>query len=289
MDTLAEFMRNQSPFNFGFNNPMYFSDFAGTIPWPIPEIAKLLGITYRRKSKPDEFFGFIRDRNRDHYGLDLNFDGGGNTDLGAPIVATHDGRVARVIPLSANDGGGRVVVIESPDGSFLTKYMHLSSVTVTEGEEIDEGQTIGLMGGSAYGKELGRLVHLHYEIHRQNLNGSYSAINPWVNGAPIDPQKWIPQMGPFKNADAYNFGSSEVVLSPFLPPNFKTNIGKPDTDGGTSSGTTPSRSTVNPVPVTPQPITPIPNILPSGGTIPAPVTPNPPAFITPPRRPDGGF
>ncbi|MDA9970491.1 peptidoglycan DD-metalloendopeptidase family protein [Flavobacteriaceae bacterium] len=187
IDPFTEFMRNQSPYNFGFNNPIYFSDYGGTIPWPIPEFFK----TWRRKNAPDEYFGYIANRGRNHNGLDLNYSGGGNTDLGAPIVATHSGKVTRIISLETKDGGGRVVVIESPDGSFQTKYMHLSSVVVQAGQEISEGQTIGLMGGSAFGKEKGRTVHLHYEIHKRNSNGSYSAINPWDGSQPIDPQSWI--------------------------------------------------------------------------------------------------
>ncbi|UOY06612.1 hypothetical protein L0P88_22150 [Muricauda sp. SCSIO 64092] len=80
MDPLAEFMRNQSPFNFGFNNPIYFSDYAGTIPWPVPEMFRNW---YRRLGSP---FG-PRTRNgrtKNHNGVDINFSRGYNTDYGAP-------------------------------------------------------------------------------------------------------------------------------------------------------------------------------------------------------------
>lgn len=147
---------------------------------------------WARKKQPDEYFGYIKSRGRNHNGLDLNFSGGGNTDLGAPVLATHSGRVARIIPLSAKDAGGRIIVIESPDSSFETKYMHLSMICVQPGDEIDEGMTIGLLGGSGFGKELAYSAHLHYEVHK---NGK--AINPWdsANNRPVDPQTWIPQMG----------------------------------------------------------------------------------------------
>src|SRR5690606_11195506 len=149
MDPYMELMRKQSSYNYAFNNPIYFADYGG-IRWPVPEMFS----NWVRKNKPDEYFGFIKSRGRNHNGLDLNFSGGGNTDLGAPVLATHSRRVARIIPLNANDAGGQIIVLESPDGSFQTKYMHLSMICVQPGDEIDEGMTIGLLGGSGFGKEL---------------------------------------------------------------------------------------------------------------------------------------
>ncbi|UII76265.1 DUF6443 domain-containing protein [Flagellimonas sp. HMM57] len=293
MDPLAEFMRNQSPFNFGFNNPIYFSDFAGTIPWPVPEMFRNW---YRRLGSP---FG-PRTRNgrtRNHNGVDINFSGGYNTDYGAPILATHSGTVVRIH--STNEGAaGRYIEIESPDGSFMTRYLHLSSIAVEEGQEINEGQTIGLLGGSGFGYDKkikgGKgtyWAHLHYEIHR---NGS--PINPvGSDGALIDPQRWIPQMGPFINAEAYNFGSSWGIFDiPFTTPDQGGQTSSSgSSSGSSSSGSSTTREPVSPVPVNQQPITPIPVTPPSGGggTIPTPSpTPTPPpAPIPRPNCVDCGF
>lgn len=209
IDPYAELMRSQSPYNYGFNNPVYFSDHAGNIPWPVPEAWKNWIIAnlshWRTRSRPS------------HQGLDVNFSGGGNTDLGAPILATHSGKVA-FVKTTTSGGNGREVRIESPDGSFMTRYLHLSSVTVSPGQEISEGQTIGRMGGSAFGQELGRKVHLHYEIHKDNGNGfivgkrarGNTSVNPWANGQPIDPQKWI-TYGPYEE----DYYSSSVDI-PFI-------------------------------------------------------------------------
>lgn len=287
IDPFAEFMRNQSPYNFGFNNPTYFSDYAGTIPWPIPEFFK----NWRRNSKPDEFFGFIKRRGRNHNGIDLNFNGGENTDLGAPIVATHSGRVVSITPHSANNGGGRIIVIESPDGSFQTKYMHLSSVVVQYGQEISEGQTIGLMGGSAFGKELGRLVHLHYEIHRRNPEGSFSPVNPWVNGRPIDPQLWISTMDPFQDAKTYD--NLQLVINPnFTDILFGAAIGSADSsdsndDSGSNSNS--GRGSTPNVPNLPKKdIQPLPVVIPGADIVPPNPSPSPPpgggSTPPPPRR-----
>jgi RHS repeat-associated protein len=279
IDPFAELMRNQSPYNFGFNNPIYFSDYAGTIPWPLPEFWKI----WSRKSTPDEYFGYIKRRKRNHNGLDLNYSGGGNTDYGAPVVATHSGKVARIIPLSANDGGGRVIVIESPDGSFQTKYMHLSSVAVTAGQEISEGQTIGLMGGSAFGKEKGRTAHLHYEIHRRNSNGSYSAVNPWNGSQPVDPQSWI-KPDPI---DFYNEFDFQMALFDYENEEARIKEASQPAQSESESSSGGSRTPVTPLPsITPAPIVPIPTPLPSGGTInptPSPTPAPAPLPIIPPK------
>ena len=189
IDPFAEFMRNQSPYNFGFNNPIYFSDYGGTIPWPVPEMFK----NWVRRI--DSRFGMRtrRGRTKLHAGIDINFTGGGNTDYGAPVVATHSGKVTVVI--TSNTGSaGRYIEITSPDGTFKTRYLHLSSIVVKEDQEISEGQSIGLLGGSGYGLDkstdggiTGYVAHLHYEIHRNGVS-----INPLDNkGNPIDPQRWI--------------------------------------------------------------------------------------------------
>ncbi len=267
VDPLTEFMRNQSPYNYGFNNPIYFSDDGGNIPWPLPEFFK----NWIRKGSPDSFFRAARSN---HNGLDYNYNGGGNTDLGAPIVATHSGRVVRINPTS-DGAGGRIVVIQSLDGTLETKYMHLSSIAVRVEDEIDEGQTIGLMGGSANGKELGRLVHLHYEIHVNNGNG-FTAINPWVNGAPVDPQRLISTYGPWQDPNAYNSSDSFSIFDiPFIyEPKTPVPVQTPD-----------PRSPAKAIdPGSTKPITPSPVPSPEPLPIPKP-KPLPPSNFTPGPRP----
>jgi len=128
-----------------------------------------------------------------HRGLDFNYSGGGNSDYGTPILATHEGTAT--VDKNSNGGEGRSVVITSPDGSFRTRYFHLSDINIKDGQYISESDNIAKMGGSANGNDLGRTSHLHYEI-QELQNGKWVSINPTGDNGNkmsniIDPQKWI--------------------------------------------------------------------------------------------------
>ena len=59
---------------------------------------------------------------------------------------------------------GNCVVLDHGQG-LLTLYMHLSEIKVTEGEQIERGQEIGLSGGS--GRATG--PHLHLAVRWQGI------------------------------------------------------------------------------------------------------------------------
>lgn len=98
---------------------------------------------------------------RMHKGIDIA------NSVGTPIVAAQDGRITFA---GWSDGGyGYLVEITHEDGS-LSRYAHQSRILVQVGEEVRQGQQIGLMGST--GRSTG--PHLHFEIHAPG----YGAVNP---------------------------------------------------------------------------------------------------------------
>jgi murein DD-endopeptidase MepM/ murein hydrolase activator NlpD len=76
--------------------------------------------------------------------------------LGTPVTAANSGRVALVMDVFI---WGLSVIIDHGQGLYSI-YCHLFKVLVEEGEEVDRGQEIALVGGT--GRITG--VHLHYSI-----------------------------------------------------------------------------------------------------------------------------
>lgn len=89
---------------------------------------------------------------------------------GSPVYCSADGYVT--VAEKSNKGMGNVVVI-THDGGYQTKYAHLSTITVRQGQKISSGRQIGTVGmtGTAYAP------HLHYEV--------------LMNGVPMNPIGYI--------------------------------------------------------------------------------------------------
>lgn len=93
-------------------------------------------------------------------------------DEGDPVVAAAAGRVSRVAN-TGNTSYGRWIEISHGNG-YTTRYAHLSSQSVSVGQNVSQGQRIGKVGST--GGSSG--PHLHYE---QRHNGS--AVRPAFDGA----------------------------------------------------------------------------------------------------------
>jgi murein DD-endopeptidase MepM/ murein hydrolase activator NlpD len=97
-----------------------------------------------------------------HAGIDIS---GSNRT----ILASDTGRV---VYAGWDSGYGNVILIDHGNG-FKTRYAHLRSIKVKVGQNVERGQSIGIMGntGHSYG------THLHFEILK--------------NGSPVNPLKYL--------------------------------------------------------------------------------------------------
>ena len=92
-----------------------------------------------------------------HNGVDLVRSGGGAN--GTPVVASMGGTVEVV--QRSNSGYGNMVLINHGNG-YKTRYAHMisGSITVSVGDRVEAGQTIGRVGST--GNSTG--PHLHFEV-----------------------------------------------------------------------------------------------------------------------------
>ena len=98
---------------------------------------------------------------RMHKGIDIA------AGTGTPIVAAGPGVV---VYARWNSGGyGNLVDIRHPDGT-MTRYGHNSRILVREGQTVEQGQEIALMGSTGHSTG----PHLHFEVHPSGKG----AVNP---------------------------------------------------------------------------------------------------------------
>lgn len=109
-----------------------------------------------------------------HGALDI---AGGND--GAAVVASRGGTVVVAVSGCSHNYGkssscgcgggyGNYVVIQH-DGTYSTLYGHMASLTVSVGDTVSQGQTIGYVGSTGFSTG----AHLHFEVR---VNGS--KVNP---------------------------------------------------------------------------------------------------------------
>jgi len=103
-----------------------------------------------------------------HTGLD--FAGG----EGLQIFAPAPGRVVFAAPLTVR---GNAIIIDHGWGVY-SGFWHQSQLMVNVGDVVEQGQVVGLVGGT--GRVTG--AHLHWEV--------------WVNGVQVNPLDWLNQAYP---------------------------------------------------------------------------------------------
>ena len=114
---------------------------------------------------------------------------------GTPVVAANSGRVAL---LGDYFFPGRLVALDHGLGLY-TLYFHLDTVTVTDGERVERGQTVGTVGST--GRATG--PHLHFgaqagiasnsPLHRCHFEGGHRAGGPRFAPRPRRPRLTPPR------------------------------------------------------------------------------------------------
>ncbi len=90
-------------------------------------------------------------------------------DEGTPVHTTMGGKV---VWASENGPWGNLVVVEN--NGYQVWLAHLSSIQVSEGQILNDGDVVGLSGNT--GNSTG--AHLHYGIKQKTAEGSYVWLNP---------------------------------------------------------------------------------------------------------------
>ena len=125
------------------------TDWEGTdiFQWPLPES---FTITSRFGYREDPFTGEISY----HSGTDIGAPGG------TPILASADGTVTIANVIDSWGGGYGYHIKINHNDTFDTLYAHCSSICVTVGQEVKQGEVIGYVGTT--GNSTGN--HLHFEV-----------------------------------------------------------------------------------------------------------------------------
>jgi murein DD-endopeptidase MepM/ murein hydrolase activator NlpD len=125
--------------------------------------------------------------------------------MSTPLKAAEDGVVYRV---KGGEGLDYHYVILAHSDGILTLYGHMYDITVTEGQYVQRGQTIGLSGGMPGTRGAGYLTtgpHLHFEV--------------FDNGTRVDPLFYL------------DLSSSEIQEK-YVPQAYKYLIPKEEDDNG---------------------------------------------------------
>jgi murein DD-endopeptidase len=143
---------------FLYNDGHYYDEFGDSVllaflRWPTQKRYRVSSSFSANRLHP------ITGRQSPHNGVDIA------TPLGTPVLSTGNGVVSRV---GNHPFAGRYIDINH-NGSFETRYLHLSKVLVKRGQIVKRGHKIALSGNT--GRSTG--PHLHFEFH--------------VNGKPVNP------------------------------------------------------------------------------------------------------
>ena len=141
----------------------------------------------------NQAFGVSNSRESSHPGVDLAASSG--TQVNAPA----DGKIIKTATDSPKCGG--TVTIQH-GGGFTSRFCHLKNINVQMGQDVKQGETIGLSGGDAsdYGKGNSTGAHLHFELKK--------------DGSLVDPLDYIDKGNVNLSATPISGGIAKAVFTP---------------------------------------------------------------------------
>ncbi len=97
-----------------------------------------------------------------HEGIDINDNGGGNSDLGKPVYAVAEGVISSVHNHTTGFGNHIHLKVETEEGTRYFHYAHLDKVFCALNQIVKEGQLLGTVGntGTVY-------AHLHFACKKR--------------------------------------------------------------------------------------------------------------------------
>ena len=132
------------------------------------------------KAKVQSFWGAARDGGkRKHEGIDIF------APKRTPVIAAADGFV-----IGVRDGGigGKVVYLRPKDKNMHFYYAHLDEHLVREGQVVNQGDVIGLVGNT--GNAQTSSPHLHFGVYTQNGPvDPFPFVNTTIKTAAAVPEK----------------------------------------------------------------------------------------------------
>ncbi len=139
----------------------------GKYPYPLEQFT--ITSTYGSRQNPTETGTTF------HHGMDM-----ASTEPYAPIISITDGEVVKTNTSESNLGNYVIIKYIDETGVFYGVYGHMSGLFVNVGDEVEEGEVIGLQGGNPdvdpnAGDTTGR--HLHFEIRRE-VDISATSVDP---------------------------------------------------------------------------------------------------------------
>jgi murein DD-endopeptidase MepM/ murein hydrolase activator NlpD len=133
--------------------------------WPMPQGPISQGFGPSQLVGEPAFAGFAHF----HTGVDIA------GSVNAPVLAADDGQVIQTV--TGSSGYGNYVVL-GHGGGVTTLYGHLNQILVKPGDQVRQGDSIGLEGSTGYSTG----PHVHFEVR--------------LNGVPVDPLNYLPSGPP---------------------------------------------------------------------------------------------